>query len=568
MCPSCRIPVFLGLLLTAGAVLCAFARNEVFFDETQVSGVVVPHHDVVKDTREAFFAEVSREIKHPETVVLISPNHFDAGHGDVQTTDIVWDTVFGPLQSNREVIQGLSERVVAMEPESFEGEHGITNVLADIKRFFPKVNIVPLILKRGTSREHLEDLNRLLVESCPKCLMVASVDFSHEQPALLADLHDTVSIRSLRNVDIEALLSKVEVDSPESLALLALWAEAHHTERFETFAHTNPGFMSRDEDEGTTTHVFGMYTEGDRMPADPSATFIISGDVMLGRGVKMRFENLAESFSAIGDRVFWGSDVSIVNLEGAITKVPFNPIQNEPSGYPILLFDPVSASVLARAGITMVSLANNHTNNAGEQGVADTHTELTANGVQWFGGQDVEDVNIVGTFGGEGISGTVIGVNTFAGVPDITNKIRELRSGGERVIVFAHWGDEYSKLHNAQQADMAYDWIDAGANLVVGSHPHVVQDVEVYRGRPIVYSLGNFLFDQQFSDETQQGMLLAGEFTHEGLMLFALPTESYNLKPRLSAGKEKQDRLKDFYEPWLAYRVDRPAGEAFFFPDL
>lgn len=566
MNPSLKIIFLVGLFIFGVAIFLFFGTSR----EGMISGIVVPHHDVVKDVRGAFFAKVAGKIEQPHTIILISPNHFDTGKGDIQISDAVWSTVFGAIQPNKGVVDEIIDTsLVSYEPQSFEGEHGITSILSDIKNYFPNTQIVPIIVKQGISEQRLRALHNELKQSCGDCLMVASVDFSHDQPALLADLHDVVSIRALQNLDTHSLLSKVEVDSPESLVLLVLWAKANKTKRFELFDHTNPGFLSLDEDLRTTTHVFGMYTAGEPIRPKSSATFIIGGDVMFGRGIAKLFENnLADSFSLLGDRVLWGTDASILNFEGAISKSPFDPDEKDVDGYPIFLFNPISATALRDVGVTMVGLANNHSDNAGVRGVEDTHEVLNENGIQWFGGHDEDDIGLVGRFEGEGISVTVLGINTFSVVPDITHQIKTLRSKGERVIVFAHWGDEFSLRHNNQQVLMAHDWIDAGADLVVGSHPHVVQDVDVYKGRPIVYSLGNFLFDQQFPEETQKGMLLAGEFTQDGLMLFALPTELDNFKPRLSVGEEKQKHLKDFYEPWGSYLVEQPVGAMFFFPNL
>ena len=69
------------------------------------------------------------------------------------------------------------------------------------------------------------------------------------------------------------------------------------------------------------------------------------------------------------------------------------------------------------------------------------------------------------------------------------------------------WGDEYQK-HNSRQEKLAHEAIDSGADIIVGAHPHVAQDVEIYKDKPIMYSLGNFMFDQYFSQETMGGLVV------------------------------------------------------------
>ena len=92
--------------------------------------------------------------------------------------------------------------------------------------------------------------------------------------------------------------------------------------------------------------------------------------------------------------------------------------------------------------------------------------------------------------------------------PDVattSDLIAEEKALGRYVIVYAHWGEEYSST-SSEQVRAAHAFIESGADAVIGSHPHVVQDLEYYLGKPIFYSLGNFIFDQWFSPEVMRGM--------------------------------------------------------------
>ena len=196
------------------------------------------------------------------------------------------------------------------------------------------------------------------------------------------------------------------------------------------------------------------------------------------------------------------------------------------------------------------SLANNHTENAGASGLATTRRLLDETHVAWFGGPTGADVTHTTSVTGSGLTLHVIGLNVLAGAPDLTDQITTLAAdSNNRILIFPHWGVEYAKHHSSQQAQLAHAWIDAGADLVIGSHPHVVQDAELYHGRPIVYSLGNLLFDQQFSAETQRGLLVGGEFTDKELRLFFLPTVSQNLIPRLATGSAKSTVVQSLLAP-------------------
>ena len=99
--------------------------------------------------------------------------------------------------------------------------------------------------------------------------------------------------------------------------------------------------------------------------------------------------------------------------------------------------------------------------------------------------------------------------------PDTSNVLGEpgrVRAECWRVVVFAHWGEEYKTEPEATTRAIARSFIDAGADVVIGAHPHVVQPYEVYKGKAIFYSLGNFMFDQEFSPEVMQGLLVRAEF--------------------------------------------------------
>ncbi len=89
-------------------------------------------------------------------------------------------------------------------------------------------------------------------------------------------------------------------------------------------------------------------------------------------------------------------------------------------------------------------------------------------------------------------------------IDDAVKQITQLTQSGYYVIMIAHWGNEYTMKHNERQAELAHDFVDAGARIVIGHHPHVVQDFDLYQGVPIYYSLGNFLFDQPMKYTLQE----------------------------------------------------------------
>ncbi|MBI2484180.1 AmmeMemoRadiSam system protein B [Candidatus Uhrbacteria bacterium] len=539
--------------------------------DNRISGIVVPHHDIVRERRSAFFETVQKKFFHtnpPRTIILLSPNHFNAGSAAIQTVDREWHTIFGSIQPASSIIRALSDTGIAsIEPSSFKQEHGILLILKDIKKYFPSASLVPIIVKERASRSDIEQLVSFLNYSCGSCFVVASVDFSHYQPAALADLHDRLTLRSLRNRDIPTLLDKSEVDSPQSLAILALWASMHTTDRFVLFDHTNSGVITGDPDRESTSHVFGSYESLEAVVPERSVTFAFAGDMMYGRAVGFHYEKkgFQKLFDQFGDRVLRGFDAVLANLEGPISegKVAYDPALRSLS----FNFPKQTLDALSYLRLDGVSLANNHTLNQGVNGLDTTRALLTKKRIAPIGDPSAVNTSTVAFFEGEGLRLAVVGVHAFADMTGTEDVIRSLKKNPHtRVVVFPHWGVEYALKHSAQQEKLARSWIDAGADAVIGAHPHVIQDIGVYKGKPIFYSLGNFIFDQNFAIDTQQGLIVAGEFTDKGLSVVLLPHESIRYQPKLLRGKAKKTIIKRITRGIENYHAQGQGGSLLNFP--
>ncbi len=535
-----------------------------------ISGIVVPHHNIVEDRRAAMFQVLHDRLSGamPSSIILISPNHYGRGRDIIQTTDQEWTTTDGTLTPDESLVNLLvQEGVARREPESFADEHGIKLIVGDIKRAFPDAKLVPLMMKEKTNSLAIEKLIATLNASCTSCLVVASVDFSHYQPAALAELHDRLSLRALQTKNIELLMNRAEVDAPAVLAFLASWARTRGTERFTLFDHTNSGVMLRNPDAESTSHLFGWYEEGKPEKPAQGVTFAFGGDMMFGRAVGSVYEKkkLTTLFDHFGNRVFWGVDAAIANLEGPISKkkVTYSVLPNNLS----FLFSPKTIDVLQFLKLNGVSLANNHTLNNAAEGLKTTRSLLNKAGIAPIGDPRTQSKDTVAEFQGEGMRLFIIGVHAFAPMGSVPALIKEIKKeSSDRVIIFPHWGSEYQLRHNKTQETLAKTWIDAGADAIIGAHPHVIQDIGVYRGVPIVYSLGNFIFDQTFSKNTQQGLVVAGEFTTSGLSLILLPHESKRYQPHLLRGQEKRAILNRITVDVTDFIQTTDMGPVLFFP--
>ncbi len=235
-------------------------------------------------------------------------------------------------------------------------------------------------------------------------------------------------------------------------------------------------------------------------PADRTVTLTFTGDCTLGSSDATRrwdssFDSVAESrgtdwFFRRFTVLFAEDDATIINLEGVLSDSTAGA-----KGRKNFRFRgrTAFARMLPAASVEIAGLANNHAEDYGKQGLADTQSALTEAGVIWI--RRLEGTVIEK----DGIRVAVYAVDA-AGYRREGRQLREeiarVKAAGEAdaVVVIAHCGKEYVPRHYAVQTNTAKELIDAGADLVIMHHPHVVQGVEIYRDRTICYSLGNFVF--------------------------------------------------------------------------
>jgi poly-gamma-glutamate capsule biosynthesis protein CapA/YwtB (metallophosphatase superfamily) len=304
---------------------------------------------------------------------------------------------------------------------------------------------------------------------------------------------------------------------------------------------------------------------------DPATawTLIAAGDIMLdrrvgftvnqeGRGVDFPFDGGTATIAGhtccndlgnaepIGKRtgnagavraLVSGADLALANFE--------NPAPNDfayhPTGFTFSA-DPALLQGVKDAGFDWLSLANNHIRNYGGQGILDTIANLDALGLGHAGaGANLDAARRASFFDVGGIKVAILGYDTirpdFAASPTRagTNEMSPAgvkadvaaarAAGADFVIVFPHWGIEYTAQTTAKQRALAHAAVDAGADLVIGSHPHWAGGLEVYKGVPIFYCLGDFVFDIDASEQTLEGIL--PKLTFEGTRLVQVRMDPY-----------------------------------------
>lgn len=238
------------------------------------------------------------------------------------------------------------------------------------------------------------------------------------------------------------------------------------------------------------------------------------GDMMFDRSIRQTMDAKGPDhvFSCISTTLA-ESDLVVGNLEGPITGNPSKSVGSKigsPDNF-VFTFPEYVAPLLHRHNIRAVSLGNNHIYNFGSDGIDSTARALEKSHIGYFGEPGAQSVSDIES---KGVLFTFIGYNEFDGGWTASTTLKQIiaaRDRGRIPVVFAHWGDEY-KPANARQKSLAHRFIDAGAEIVIGAHPHVIQESELYKGKYIYYSLGNFVFDQYWNDAVRTGLMVAVVF--------------------------------------------------------
>jgi len=270
--------------------------------------------------------------------------------------------------------------------------------------------------------------------------------------------------------------------------------------------------------------------------ASDSPSVLFLGDMMFDRGVGVTSrKNGYEYIFGPATTTIAKHDLTIANLEGPITTYKSKLILDNGkaiSGFQFT-FATSTAKALKNAGIDIVSLANNHTDNFGQTGLNQTRKYLNDNNIKYFG-SPINNIDLMATTTCvKDVCIGLIGWHEFSykGDINVSKKIKEFKEQGlDYIIVYPHWGIEYKTIPSKKQIKLAHGWLDEGADMVIGHHPHVVQSIEKYKDKYIFYSLGNFIFDQYFSFNTTHGIGLSLNFNKDKSKF------SYELIPFSSVG--------------------------------
>lgn len=495
-------------------------------DLNKIMGGIVPHHIPTTIPLLAEFYTKLKNARDVKTFVILAPDHVNAGRGNISVSRADFVMPFGTLRPNLAMIEQLeASGFLTQDEKPFDHEHSIDSQLLLISRLFPDAQIVPLIFRSSITNEEARAFGKILASVLDEdTFVVSSVDFSHYLSEIQARPIDYLSANVLGAIDSKST-ELVDADSEQALMALMSYLEtkgANHHVDLQVF-NTRDFNSNNDYTTGYVTGFWGIkYGVSSKLDDNKPVTLLFVGDIMLSRligDIMARNNDWRYPFLETAD-FLKSADITFGNLEGPIsargTKV--GSIYSFRS-------DPRAIEGLLYAGFDVLSIANNHIWDYGADAVRDTLAVVKNAGIGIIGGgadyqgthmpliRDIKGTRVA-FLGYTDLISPSLGSKTskpaiaYLDIDQVIPDIKEARKEADLIVVSLHWGNEYETTHNLNQEKIAKALIDVGAQLIIGHHPHVVQPVEEYSGGYIAYSLGNFVFDQNFSPDTKTGLVL------------------------------------------------------------
>jgi hypothetical protein len=372
-----------------------------------------------------------------------------------------------------------------------------------------------------------------------------------------------------QKVQFRALRSLLLTGTTAAAFIMGCWLGYSDAPIDQTTASASPAAIAPSTRPNTVLTAMGNVPvetpDGVQNANDPTVTLMFGGDVTLTDAYTDSVGSDRQwAFSAMGEAR--QADVAMVNLEAPFTTAE-TPLPDKKFNFKV---EPENVQVLKNGGIDLVTLANNHAMDYQAAGLEDTIKILDQAGIRHVGaGRTIEEarrpeildvkgqrIAYLGYYdgdfeaAGEGIAGTNSRQNDR-----VAADIKAIRSQVDWIVVNYHWGEELAKYPGDYQMDLAHFTIDQGADLVVGHHPHVLQGAEIYKGRPIVYSLGNFIFGGKSVSDYDTAVLKVA-LKDKQMKVEFLPVEVRGFQPKVVSGDRGTEILHQienvsdiFHEP-------------------
>jgi AmmeMemoRadiSam system protein B len=476
----------------------------------KISGLTVPHHLLAADLLAEAFARVQgRDYRR---IIILSPDHFSRSRTPFAVTRRDFETALGRLTTDRRAVEQLLHNPLVSESSLFSHEHGVRALLPFIAHYCPGALLVPIAMRHSSRRADWDSLARTLAPLLtPDTLLVQSTDFSHYLSPQEARRRDQETLRVLSGGDPREVLSLTEPAHLDSrgcqyLQLLLQW---------QVFGAGPTVIANRNSQEyttapvaKTTSYIVQLYS-AEPLPVAGAKSYFFGGDTFCGRYVAKKLATPA-SRDALRQQVLGitGGKPLILNLEGVLQeKCP-----ESPGPYTLCMANALALPLLRELNVLAVSLANNHSHDLGEDSYRTMRRRLKKQGIAGLENRRVLDLGpfyLVGFTDVDNQSATKIAQLTR---PDLEGLARLQRN--KPIFAFIHWGWEFVQKAGPREQALAALLEEKGVEVIIGCHSHRAGRLSGTRKSCRVFSLGNFLFDQD--KPRVSGMLLEAVFFPQG----------------------------------------------------
>jgi AmmeMemoRadiSam system protein B len=495
----------------------------------KISGLTVPHHLLAADLLAGACARVQGQ--DYRRIVILSPDHFSRSRSPFAVTRRDFDTALGGLTTDRRVVGRLLANPLVSESALFSHEHGIQALLPFIAHYFPRALIVPIVIRQSSQPADWEALAQTLAPLLtPETLLVQSTDFSHYLPPAEARRRDQETLRVLSigsPREVLSLTSPAHLDCRGGQYLQLLLQRRVYGAGPTVMANRNSQEYCAEPVMRTTSYIVQLYS-AEPLPVEGAQTYFFGGDTFCGRQVAKRLATPARR-EALARQVLGitGGKPLILNLEGVLQeKCP-----ESPGPYTLCMEEALALPLLQRFNVRAVSLANNHSLDLGEEAYGAMKSRLAGQGIACLENGRVLD----------------LGAFYLAGFTDVDNRSAEKsarltrqdleglahRKRDKPLFAMMHWGREFADQAGPREQALAALLEEKGVEVIIGCHSHRASRLAGSRKSCRVFSLGNFLFDQD--KPPVSGTLLEAVFFPAGtyfLKIHHLKTWSAALQAR------------------------------------
>lgn len=485
-----------------------------------------------------FYQTIKSQNNTPSKIILISPNHFKAGSKSFEsvskdTTKACFRNTCVPIQTlaswNR-VWQGVfpdnefvRQATYVIDGKEYIYDHGIGEHFQFIDRYFSGITVYPLLVDLYNINWTDQIISDLLWMIDGQTLIIFSIDFSHHNDVLFAKLHDKKTEYVLGNSTIQSDFMWTEVDCRNCLYIAkTIWSNYWLLPKL-LFRDDQCSFIGNTECVDNTSRNFYLFSSGFTPPNGIILWAV--GDTMYDRWVKKIYPNdssLKQYFSTYFQkndpktnpkyhyhRKRFGMDMVLGNIEWPVVSGAYCTINRRNfvtfQNWTLIL------PILQSLWLTHLMTSNNHSLDCWVGARKKSNQIIKQSEIQPYGLISTTSEHLIGkknhgsiaTWTIRWIIYSLIGFDQTRFVIDKKTQCSIISSLTGVVIVTPHRGIEYQTKHHPIQETLAKYWIDCGADAIIGTHPHVVQDIDFYKKKPIIYSLGNFLFDQSFEGATK-----------------------------------------------------------------